>query len=494
MATNTTYDYTPEGGTTKAGVELPDAASLTTSFAIGFGWDVQLNDAKTANWGYFLSPFLETTWLLAQRGVDYADLQGSFDDALSTVTIRAGVGFKLGKMTPSLEEEATSDSFFSITPPEDGISDKVVVEEFYPLIPYVFFDRNNPEIPARYVKLTPGGGSEFFERFKDLKDLTTEQPKEYRQGEVYYNIINLFGNRLKDNPAETVTLIGSDPVEKNGDVLAEAVKKYLVDAWGIEPNRITTKAQVNPRIVSGTARTPAEDKPTAEIENRRVEFEFPNRQLMREVHLKALRSSTIENDIRIELTTNEDIESWTVRINGNGVNRTFGPFYGRDELVSSMGLLSNSQSGRFFAEVTARTADGRTLNDTKSFELRRAAEERTTARFSIVFDYAEDDPIRRYDSFLKNEAADRVPDGASVFLHGHTDNIGKEETNKKLSLERAKAARTALVNGLQAKNKRNVKVSAIGRGEDTTFAPFDNSTPEGRHYNRTVILDVIPRR
>lgn len=494
LAMNSTYDYTIEGGAVKTGNELPDAASMTTSFAFGFGWDFMLNDRKTAEWGYFLSPFVETTWLLAQRAVDFADAQSSFDDALSTVTIRAGVAIKLGKMQPDLEAESTSSTFFTITPPEDGISDKVVVDEFYPLIPYVFFDRNNQEIPGRYVKLAPGGGSEFLDKFPDLIDVKDEQPREYRQGEVYYNIMNLFGNRLKQNPTETVTLIGSDPVEKDGDALAERVKQYLVDVWGIDPARVTTKGQVNPRIVSGTARTPAEDKPFAEIENRRVEFDFKNKQLMREVHLVAKRDATIENDVRIELQTNEQIESWTVRIQGNGVNRTFGPFFGMEELISATGFLSNAPSGRFFAEVTARTADGRTLNDTKSFELRRAAEERKSARFSIVFDYAEDDPIKRYDQFLQNDAADRIPDGAVVVVHGHTDNIGRDESNKRLSLDRAKAARESLVKGLRAKGKRNVKAYAIGRGEDTTYAPFDNSTPEGRQYNRTVIIDIVPRR
>jgi outer membrane protein OmpA-like peptidoglycan-associated protein/opacity protein-like surface antigen len=494
LAMNSTYDYTIEGGAVRTGVELPDAASLTTSFAFGFGWDFMLNDKKTAEWGYFVSPFLETTWLLAQRGVDYSDLQGSFDDALSTVTIRAGVSLKLGKMQPELTDNNQSTTFFTITPPEDGISDKVVVDEFYPLIPYVFFDRNNQDIPGRYVKLSPGQGAEFLDRFPDLIDVKSEKPREYRQGEVYYNIMNLFGNRLKQSPTETVTLIGSDPVEKDGDILSDRVKQYLVDVWGIDPARISTKGQVNPRVVSGTARTPTEDKPFAEIENRRVEFDFKNKQLMREVHLVALRDATIENDIRIELNTNEQIESWTVRIQGNGVNRSFGPFFGMEELISATGFLSNAPSGRFFAEVTARTADGRTLNDTKSFELRRAAEERKSARFSIVFDYAEDDPIKRYDQFLQNEAAERIPDGAVVVVHGHTDNIGREESNKRLSLERAKAARESLMKGLRAKGKRNVKVYAIGRGEDTTYAPFDNSTPEGRQYNRTVIIDIVPRR
>ena len=31
-----------------------------------------------------------------------------------------------------------------------------------------------------------------------------------------------------------------------------------------------------------------------------------------------------------------------------------------------------------------------------------------------------------------------------------------------------------------------------GFGEDKNVAPFDNKLPEGRFYNRTVIIDIIP--
>ncbi|MCU0331001.1 MAG: OmpA family protein [Candidatus Kapabacteria bacterium] len=493
LALNTTYDYTPEGGATLSGIELPDASSLTYAFAGGLGYDILLNEPND-DWHWFISPFVEASWLLAQRGVDFTDIQGSFDDALSTTSFRAGVTIKLGKARGASDVAEAQDGFFLVEPPADGVTETSIVEEFFPLIPYVFFDRNDVEIPKRYNRLGANANEEFDATPWDSEDLTNVQAREFRQGEVYYNILNVFGKRLADSPAETVTLIGSDPIEKNGGDLADKVKQYLVDSWKIDAGRISTRGQTDPRIVSGTARTPQEDRPLADIENRRVEFDFKNKGMLREAHVKAKRSGSLDNNIRIELTTNENIESWTVRINGNGVNRTFGPFYGMEELIPPAGMLGNNTSGRFFAEVVARTTDGRTLSDTKSFELRRASNERKSSRFSIVFDYAEQDPIGRYENFLKNDAAERIPDGATVFIHGHTDNIGKEETNKKLSRERADQAKKALVSGLRAKGKRNVKVYAVGRGEDTTDAPFDNSTPEGRHYNRTVIIDVVPKQ
>lgn len=492
VAMNTKYDYIQDGGFTLVDQEVPDATSMTYAFAAGLGWDIRMNDAAS-DWHVMMSPFLEMSWLLAQRGVDFADLQGSFDDALSTTSIRAGVSIKLGKVKDT-KVVKQDDAFFTVYPPEDGIVERTVVEEFYPLIPYVFFDRNDTTIPERYVRLDAAGVADFRNQQWDAEDLKNIAAREFRQGEVYYNILNLFAMRMESNPTSTLTLIGSDPVEKNGETLAAKVRDYLVNVWGISPTRINVKGQINPNIVSGSARTPVEDRPAAELENRRVEFQFSDVRLLREAHLKAERKATLENDIRIELNTNENIDSWTVRIRGNNVDRNYGPYYGMEELISPDGLLSGVDEATFTADVVARTTDGRTLTESRAFSLRKSAAERRTSRFSIVFNYGEDDPVRRYETFLKNDAAERIPAGATVFVHGHTDNLGKDDVNLRLSRQRAEQAKKALVAGLKAKGKGSVRVIAVGRGEDPASAPFNNAQPEGRHYNRTVVLDVVPKQ
>lgn len=76
---------------------------------------------------------------------------------------------------------------------------------------------------------------------------------------------------------------------------------------------------------------------------------------------------------------------------------------------------------------------------------------------------------------------------ARVRIGGFTDNSGSESANRKLSKERADAARTALVSaGVDAK-----QVMAQGYGSQHPIA--DNSTEEGRAQNRRIGIIVVKK-
>lgn len=73
-----------------------------------------------------------------------------------------------------------------------------------------------------------------------------------------------------------------------------------------------------------------------------------------------------------------------------------------------------------------------------------------------------------------------------VEIQGHTDNIGSEEYNKKLSLRRAQA----VVNYFVQKHGIDIKrLRPVGYGEEKPIA--DNSTEEGRALNRRVEFVII---
>ncbi len=77
--------------------------------------------------------------------------------------------------------------------------------------------------------------------------------------------------------------------------------------------------------------------------------------------------------------------------------------------------------------------------------------------------------------FLKNYP------NATITVEGHTDNVGSNAYNKKLSLRRAKAVEKYIVDkfGIDAK-----RIKAVGYGETK---PIDtNKTAEGRYHNRRV--------
>jgi OOP family OmpA-OmpF porin len=69
-----------------------------------------------------------------------------------------------------------------------------------------------------------------------------------------------------------------------------------------------------------------------------------------------------------------------------------------------------------------------------------------------------------------------------VVIEGHTDAIGGDEDNLRLSQQRADAVRDYLVeHGVDAG-----QVSAVGKGESEPVG--DNDTDDGRQANRRVVV------
>ncbi len=79
-------------------------------------------------------------------------------------------------------------------------------------------------------------------------------------------------------------------------------------------------------------------------------------------------------------------------------------------------------------------------------------------------------------------------DQTSTTVEGHTDAIGTDAYNQRLSMQRAQSVRDALVNryGVEAS-----RLEAIGYGESRPIA--DNSTELGRAINRRVEASVEAR-
>lgn len=79
--------------------------------------------------------------------------------------------------------------------------------------------------------------------------------------------------------------------------------------------------------------------------------------------------------------------------------------------------------------------------------------------------------------------------GADIEIYivvGHTDSIGTDEYNRKLSLRRADSVKTYLV----SQGVPQIKIRADGRGESEPVA--SNKTADGRSQNRRVEVTVVP--
>jgi len=82
------------------------------------------------------------------------------------------------------------------------------------------------------------------------------------------------------------------------------------------------------------------------------------------------------------------------------------------------------------------------------------------------------------------DALRSMPTGQKIVIEGHTDSVGSDVTNQRLSEARAAAVRSFLVrHGLTQE-----RLDAIGLGESDPVA--DNTTPEGRANNRRVEIVI----
>jgi outer membrane protein OmpA-like peptidoglycan-associated protein len=77
---------------------------------------------------------------------------------------------------------------------------------------------------------------------------------------------------------------------------------------------------------------------------------------------------------------------------------------------------------------------------------------------------------------------------AQIIIKGHTDDIGNDENNKKLSLQRAEAVSIILKNNLSS--KINFTYQEIGKGKSESIVP--NTSDANRKKNRRVEIIVNP--
>lgn len=497
FAINLAKTYNQTSAPSTGDIDLPGAVGFTYGFTTGFGYDIPISERKNDQ-QFFLSPFVEFSWMLNQRKSDFPDLQNSLDDVWSTPTIRGGVRLTLGMM-PEYEQIIISNNnnlLFSLFAPS-GVYTKRTYEERFPMLPYVFFDKGNTEIPSRYTQMSPSDASSFSEKtMYDAEDAkaTTGNIKDRNKvlAETYYNVMNVYASRLRDNPSAKMTLIGSDPNSNDDQKLAENVKNYMVTTFGIDASRIDVKSQDMPKFPSGTPRTPAEFKPLLDEENRRVHIELTPSNLDSMVKIVSVDSTPIENEMSLNIDESSNIQNWSVQIKGQGTTKNFGPFSTTDATVDAKPVLGNLDKGRYTAVVTATRNDGQVYTQEKEFELTRKTESQRSQAFRAIFRYADADAVKNYETTIKNEIVPQITDGARIYVYGHTDNIGKADVNQKISVQRAKELRDILDRNLKSSGKR-ATIQSYGFGaDDTDHSILTNQTPEGRHYNRCVVIEVIP--
>jgi len=480
------------------------------SMQIGAGFDIPLSDQNNRTQA-ILSPFVSFQPYFGQAPRS--------TESWNLTTLRAGITLKFGSghKVEVIEKIVLPVPIMVVADPEvtftayapKNVPVKIRVRETFPLRNYVFFNSGSTEIPNRYVKLQK-------DQVKDFREdqLEVFTPKELsgrskRQMTVYYNVLNILGDRMVKNPLSTITLVGSSMEgEKDGKAIAESVKKYLVDVFGIGSSRITTKNLVKPKIPS--------EQPGGKLElallrdeDHRVSIESNSPVLLMEfqsgpdtplkpVEIIEIQVAPFESYVTFNVVGSDTaFSTWSLEIaDEQGMVQKFGPYTEEKVSIPGNSILNNRSEGDYKVTIIGELKNGKTLKKEASVHLVLwiPAVTEEMMRFSIIYEFNNSDAIYLYDNYLTEIVTPKIPKNGTVIIHGHTDISGNDANNLKLSLARANDVKDIIEKALANAGRNDVKFEVSGFGEDEALAPFENKFPEERFYNRSVIIDILPAK
>ncbi len=364
--------------------------------------------------------------------------------------------------------------------------------DLYALLPMLFFDAGNGSLPSRYVLFSSPQQTQGF-----TEDTITGTLN------AYYNYLNIIGLRMRNNPSTTIALTGTNSQDTDNEMSldlsrqrAESVKKYLVEIWGIQPERISVKAQKlpdNPTLAT---------TPEGIFENRRVELTSDSWEIIHPV----LHNSNVkrpdaptggfkwENGLR-----DETIQSRSLEVSYQGKPWAEISDLGPNSKLEYKGFNWRSSDGKLPSgednmSVQLKMTDkgGREVLSNvdqisvKQFSVSNIVAEhladKTRETYNLIlFTYNKSDMGKWNHKILDSYVYNRIQPNSDVSVNGYTDILGTEDYNTRLSTNRANAVKADIAGHIKGKVK---SLTAHGYGKTQPLYP--NDLPEGRYYNRTV--------
>ena len=470
------------------------------SMQIGAGYDLAISDQKKRT-QFVVSPFVSFQPDLGQSPRS--------TETWTITTLRVGAALKFGRgheIEKSVVAAADPEVTFTVNSPKN-IPVERRVRETFPLRNYVFFDLGSTQIPDRYVLLSK-------DQVKDFKEdqLEVFAPKQLsgrskREMVVYYNVLNILGDRMGRNPASTITLVGSsEKGPDDGKTMSESVRTYLVNVFAINPSRINVEGRSKPKLPSEQVGG------TLELEllrqgDRRVSIESTTPSLLMEfqsgpdaplkpVEFTAVQVAPPDSYVTFNVAgADEAFSSWSLEIRDEkGKAQYFGPYTQESVSIPGKSILGARPNGDFKVAMIGQTKSRKTIRKETSVHMVLWTPDTNEQgmRFSVIFEFNESTAIRIYEKYLAEIVAPKIPRDATVIIHGYTDIVGDARNNLELSMARGNDVKSILETSLAKAGRTDVTFQVRAFGEDENMAPFGNKFPEERFYNRTVIIDIIP--
>jgi outer membrane protein OmpA-like peptidoglycan-associated protein len=324
---------------------------------------------------------------------------------------------------------------------------------------------------------------------------------------VYYNVLNILGDRMGKSPSSTITLVGSsEKGPEDGREMAESIKRYLVSTFDIAGSRISIEGRDKPKIPSeqpgstvdlgmlraGDRRVTIESGSSALL----MEFQTGPNASLKPVEVNARQEAPLDSYITVNANgANEAFTSWVLEVeDGNRRVQNFGPYTQEKVRLPGKSILGTRSEGKYKMTMIGQTKSGKTVrkSTTTHMVLWTPPENEQGMRYSVIYEFDESKAINIYDKYLTDIVVPKIPQGAMVIIHGYTDIIGDANYNQNLSLARANDVKGIIAAALAKAGRSDVMLEVYGFGEDETVSPFENNFPEERFYNRTVLIDIIP--
>ncbi len=363
------------------------------------------------------------------------------------------------------------------------------VTQAFPLLPIIFFKANSDEIEDYY-------------NISNKPNDFSEQELEISSLNFHWNIINIIGSRLKNNPSAKINILGfaDSTTEKSDCILAkkraEKIKNLLVNTWKIEENRIN----ITLKELNCSPNEPTQSKNDSGFaENRRVEITSDDFNILAPIVRKRyLEKIDIEPE-NLQFITNKStrigIKSWKLTAKQN--NRTIISNSGNGsppEIISEKinnllrdGLISNyplniefsitdndNQTETFITNIPVRI-------DTSDVEIQRLS----LILFGIASDKVPEHSRKNLTEFIKENYK-----SGEVRIFGYTDILGNPASNKILADSRAENVAKVI-----REVAPELKISEeVGIASDK-FPPgvVSYSTPPERFLSRTVYIEFFKK-
>lgn len=380
--------------------------------------------------------------------------------------------------------------------PESLTIEEIKTIDASPMLGQIYFEKGSSEIPPRYI------------RFQSAAETAGFDEQSFRDTlEKYFQVLNIIGKRLAAAPAATIRLVGCNDntgVEKGKKKLSEqravAVKNYLESVWGIAPERISIEARNLPQTPS-TSRSGE-----GQAENRRVELLSADPAILAPIRSTYLATRIDKPALTLtpDLVSPHGIDSWQITAaNAAGkLAEMSGKGMPAKEisipLLAGGDLRAMANSGDIAVRMELQDRKGQSMvlipapvkvNFIEtSKRLAQKLDQLVQEKYALILFDFDKDTIGGANQAIIDTIVARTKSlpYARVDIVGHTDNIGKESYNIKLSERRALAVYKMLTATYGEGAGDRIRYAGVGPNNPL----YENVSPETRSFNRTVTITL----